>query len=59
MRVRVTSRKKKNLSRRRKQLCKRFSSGKIRNFFEEERVAADETGDVDKGPDEARPFKSW
>lgn len=59
MRVRVTSRKKKNLSRRRKKLCKGFSSGKIQDFFEEKRVAADETEDVDKGPDEARPFKSW
>lgn len=59
MRVRVTSRKKKNLSRRRKQLCKRFSGGKIHDLSEEEKMAADETEDVDKGPEETRPFKSW
>lgn len=26
---------------------------------EEEKMAADETKDVDKGPEETRPFKSW
>lgn len=55
--MRVTSRK--NLSRRRKQLCKRFSGGKIHDLFEEERTAADETEDIDKGPEEAKTFKSW
>lgn len=59
MRVKVSSMKKKNLSRRRKQLCKRFSGGKIQDLFEEETVAADKTGYIDKGPEKARPFKSW